>query len=544
MTDNDKRQTLDRRQLMTATAGLAGAAFAAPGLADAAGFEGAGNSRNLISAFPHDSFRDYIRDLERRGLLMRVKRLDQDAYEMTALSYRLMDCVGMYEAPTVLVEEVKIDGEWVKGPVIFNNQGHWDTEAIVLGFEPVPNHGKETYREAISRILTMLADNDGKLPLIPPVEISRDQAPVKEQVYTGDDIDILKFPFIKSNPADSARYVNTGSVFTEDVELGKNFGTYRCEIKGPRTLGVNPEPGQGAWKMLMKKKERGDTEAQVSIVLGQDPIVWLISGSSVSKDGTDELSIAGGMRGKPVEVVKSETNDMMVPAHAEMVIEGIVPLDEPMQPEGPFGEMYGYLGLKKSENFFMNITAVTCRKDPWILNQFTGVTRGFITSPLEGIALARLRKFQPDLVMMHTPVESTGLSFVSIKKTKAGQGLVVGNAIAKFVPIAKVVVVVDDDIDVLDRAQVMHAIGSRWQPYPASEIIESARGMPLDPSSPNRPNSSKIVIDATRQWPEEGGPEIYPELNRTLLEKLAPESFTRVDEFWGELLREWQSKRA
>ncbi len=109
----------------------------------------------------------------------------------------------------------------------------------------------------------ILADNGGKAPMIPPVEIAADKAPVKQVVLTGDDIDITKFAYIVSNPADSGPYVNTGSVFTDDVDLGKNFGTYRCEIKGPRKLGVNPEPGQGAWKAFMKKKERGDKFAEV-----------------------------------------------------------------------------------------------------------------------------------------------------------------------------------------------------------------------------------------------------------------------------------------
>ena len=115
-----------------------------------------------------------------------------------------------------------------------------------------------------------------------------------------------------------------------------------------------------------------------------------------------------------------------------LVIEGIVPLDEPMEPEGPFGEMYGYLGLKKSENFFMNITAITCRKDPWILNQFTGVTRGFITSPLEGVSISRLRKLAPQIVDFHSPVEATGLGFLSINKQKPGQALSIGKKVANF----------------------------------------------------------------------------------------------------------------
>ena len=83
------------------------------------------------------------------------------------------------------------------------------------------------------------------------------------------------------------------------------------------------------------------------------------------------------------------------------------------------------------------------------------------------------------------------------------------------------------------------ALGSRWQPYSASHIFDfgEARGMPLDPSTIERWRTSKIVIDATKQWPEEGGPEKYAELNRTLLEELAPESFTQVDAKWGDVVR-------
>lgn len=116
-----------------------------------------------------------------------------------------MDDYGRYGAPAVVVEKIKQDGRWIKGPVVVNHQGHWDTEAILWGREPVPGDGPETYRQTINYLYGIID---------------------------------------KANPADSARYVNTGSVFTEDPELGKNFGTYRCEIKGPRRLGVNPEPGQ------------------------------------------------------------------------------------------------------------------------------------------------------------------------------------------------------------------------------------------------------------------------------------------------------------
>jgi 4-hydroxy-3-polyprenylbenzoate decarboxylase len=487
---------------------------------------------------PFDTFREYIAALEARGLVFRVPRIDQDAYELTALTYRLIDEYGWYEAPCILAEEVRIDGKWVKGPLLTNHQGHWYAEAIVFGVEPIVNDGVGTYRKAMAHLENLLID--GEFPTIEPVVVGRERALCKQVVLRGDDIDLTKFAFIQSNPADSRRYINTGSVFTEDPEMGKNFGTYRCELRGPRLIGVNPEPNQTAWRMLNAARDRGEKIARVSIAIGQDPVIWIISGSRVanriSKKPVDELAIAGGMRGKAEEVVRSETNDHMVPAHAEMIIEGEIPLDETL-PEGPFGEMYQYLGAKKDANFFMNVTAVTHRQNPWILNMFTGVTRGYATGPTAVLFNTAFKRLVPGLIEIHSPVDTTGLTYIRIKKTKPGEGIEAGKKLASIIPIYKIVIVVDEDIDVLDPKQVNMALGSRWQPFSATHIIEEARGMPLDPSTTERYKSSKIVIDATKQWPEEGGPENYAELNRTLLEELAPESFDHVEANWGETIR-------
>ena len=547
-TSKDEMSRLDRRSVIAAGTGLAALA-AAQG---AKAFDGSQAPFNTGRASrrggfrynaPYETFRDWVAALEERGLVMRFKKVDQDAYHGTALAYRMMDDFGWYGAPAMIWEKTRIDGQWHDGPLVINHCGHWDCEAMLWGLEPDPHDGTVTYRRVFEYLDEFMARNDGKVPMVDPVEVQPKDALCKEVVLTGNDINLLDFQFVKSNPADGGRYVNTGSVFTTDPNTGaKNFGTYRCQIRGPRTIGVNPEPNQTGWKHLMAAKERGDKVANVSIVLGQDPMVWMLSGTRVALSqgsGLDELALAGGMRGKPVQVVKSETNNMLIPANAEMVIEGEVPLQEPMLPEGPFGEMYGYLGLVKEENFWMRVTAITHRRDPWVLNQFTGVTRGYPTATMEYMATRGLQKFMPEIIELHSPVEATGLTFVSIDKTRPGQGLEVGNKIAEFIPISKVVVVVDKDIDVLNRTEIMHIIGSRWQPFTASNIIEEMRGMPLDPSSPNRPMSSKAVIDATRQWPEEGGPEIYPERNRDLLTSGAPESFAQVESQWGEDLRRW-----
>lgn len=544
--------TYSRRDFLSQSAGLSAAALAAADLklaeaqsaappASAADHRTATDRATDWQVGPFEDLREWIAELERRNLVLRVRNIDQDAYEGTALMYRLIDRFGMYFAPALVMENVRIDGRWYKGPIITNHFGHWDTECLSFGLQPVAGDHVATYYKALARVDEFLKKGQGgAFPTAPFAEVARAAAPCKEVVLRGEQIDLTKFAFMQSNPADSGRYVNTGSVFTNDRELGKNFGTYRCEIKGPRLLGINPEEGQGAWQAFMKAKERGESSVKVSIALGQDPVTWVVSSSKLNRAKADELEVVSAIRGRPLRVVRSETNEHLVPATSEIIIEGEVPLDQGMLPEGPFGEMYGYMGSRKAANFWMNVTAVTHRRNPWFVNQYTGVTRGFPTAPLEQIALSSLKRFVPNIKMLHTPVEATGLCFVSIKKQKPGEALEIGKRIAQIVGIAKVIVIVDDDIEVLDRTAVMHTLGSRWQPAPATAIIPESRGMPLDPSLTKRPMTSKVVIDATRQWPQEGGPAEYQALNRTELERLAPEAFKRIESRWDALLGKYR----
>jgi 4-hydroxy-3-polyprenylbenzoate decarboxylase len=494
---------------------------------------------------PFDSLRDWVAALEAHNLVMGFDRIDQDAWQATGLVFRATDRFGMFGVPAMRFDNVKIEGRWVKGPVYGLLQANELTDAILFGQEVDPDNPRRSYRAAKAYLAGLLNSNNGAYPEIPPVEVPREKAPCKQVVLRGDDVDVTKFAFIQTNPADGGRYVNTASHFMWDPEMGGNFGTYRCQIRGPRVLGFNPEPGQTGWKMLEAAKKRGDRSVKVSCVLGQDPVTWFISGTKVANRFTsskpiDELALAGGFRGKPVEVVKSETNDMMIPAHAEMVIEGEIPLDQPGLPEGPFGEMFGYLGPRKDANYWMNITCITHRRDPWIVNAFTGMQRGMVTSPQDALYDFMLRRAMPYFVEMFQPQDVMGLAVMSIDKTKAGQGLEAGRQVARRNPIAKVIVVVDKDIDVLDRDQVLFAVGSRWQPYPAAEIVKDAIGIITDPSQKVQGRTSKIVIDATRQLPQEGGRDTFPETNRALLESGAPGALAEVDRLFGAKLRDWR----
>ncbi|MEC9375207.1 MAG: UbiD family decarboxylase [Pseudomonadota bacterium] len=494
---------------------------------------------------PFDSIRDYMAALDARGLVMTIPEVNQDKYEMTALMFRATDEFGFFESPAFFYEKVKQDGEVRIGSMVGNYQGHVDTDCIALGLEPDPEDIKISYRRAKDHFNKLLDSGNGKWPEIAPLELSRDESPCKEITLTGDECDLNSFAFVKTNPADGGRYVNTGSVFTSDPVLGNNFGTYRCQITGPRTLRINSEKNHAGYKMLKAARERGEKVGHVAIAVGQDPIIWLLSGAPLSRTGkysdpVDELAIAGGFRGKALKVVKADNSDMLVPAYSEMIIEGEVPLDEPMQPEGPFGEMFGYLGAEKEDVFWMNVTRITHRNNPWLMNSFTGMHRGYMTASVETLYERLVRRQIPNLVEFHYPQDMMGVAFVSIDKTAPGQGLEAGRIIANRVRICKVVVVVDKDMDVLDNTQMLFTMGSRWQPDPAHEIISGGVGNITDPSTITSEVTSKIVIDATMQWPEEGGPpRPYGKRNRTLLEELAPDALPNVDNLYGDKLKAW-----
>ena len=501
------------------------------------------------AGWPFVNMRDYIAALDKAGLVVRIPRIDQDEYEAAALFYRMRDEHGMRGAPTLIFDEVRIDGRWIKGPLLVNESGHLDAECMAFGLAPVSEWPLtkvpyNSYRKARGHVEKMLADNGGEYPLIGPTETTAADARCKEVILRGDDIDLTRFACIKCNPGDAGRYINTSIVFTRDPTYGVNIGTYRCHLRGPREIALNSEPGQTGYRHLMAARDRGEKIARVSIALTCDPYVWMVAGSKMaysSKGFADELSIAGGLAGRPLKVVRSETNDFMVPAHAEMIIEGEVPLDD-LRPEGPYGEMVGYQGKRKEKVFWVRVTAVTHRRKPWLMNNFTGAQAGSLMAASHARSFLRLKQAQPTVVDYFDDTRAVGLTCISIRKDKPGRGMEVAQHVAKANFFSKIVVVVDADVDVTDQEQVLAAMGARWQPFGSTEVYESQPALPLDPSTEKMGRGSKIAIDATRKWPEENGPSVFPEMNRSLLEKGAPEAFSRVDRQWGELVRNWRAK--
>src|SRR5690606_25322479 len=183
----------------------------------------------------------------------------------TAIMYHLTDTFGLYGAPVVVFENLLIDGRRVRGPLVGNNMSHYHQEALLWGLTPDYAEPRNSYRTGLAHMLGLLEENDGDYPQIPPVMIERDQAPCKQVVLDGDDVDITAFAFIQGNPGDAGRYINTGSTFTKDPEWGQSFGTYRIQIAGPRKLLLNSEPNQTGNRMLMHAKERGERSMKIAV---------------------------------------------------------------------------------------------------------------------------------------------------------------------------------------------------------------------------------------------------------------------------------------
>ena len=178
----------------------------------------------MIGTGPYDSLREYVEAIEEHGKLIRIDEIDQDAYELTGFMYKLLDKYGWLGAPAIIVERVKIDGEWIEGPILINQYGMGGHEALVVGVpldEIDPEDHILNYKKSLEKMLN-------EVPIEPKKtkEVKASDAPSKEVILKGDEIDILSFPFIQTNPADNGRFINTGNLITIDPDGGRNCLLY------------------------------------------------------------------------------------------------------------------------------------------------------------------------------------------------------------------------------------------------------------------------------------------------------------------------------
>jgi 4-hydroxy-3-polyprenylbenzoate decarboxylase len=354
---------------------------------------------------------------------------------------------------------------------------------------------------------------------LPPVTVTAADAPVKENIITGDDllktggIDALPIPVV--NPGtDSSAYFSAPVWIAKDPETGVyNAGTYRAMLKSGNRTGVLMLSGQDERGYWDKYRRLGKPMPAV-LILAPPPALALCS---VNKLNISEYDAAGALNGAPLELVQAETVDLLIPARAEIAIEGHIRTDL-LEMEGPFGEFGGYVGAEDYQMIF-EVTAITHRTRP-ILQAFISEMPPSESSCLrkfgfEGFLEEELRLKSPNMRKVTLPeiAGSLGVAIISFHNPVAGEvwNTLRAAAASRNIAAWKWVIAIDDDIDPNDLESVLWAMSWRVQPHRDVQI-QRGRNTDLDPSGapveapftdrtfPDGLGGSQILIDATRNW--------------------------------------------
>ncbi|MFH1123001.1 MAG: UbiD family decarboxylase [Pseudomonadota bacterium] len=348
---------------------------------------------------------------------------------------------------------------------------------------------------------------------VPPVEISQGDAPVNENVLSGEDIDLFSFPAPKMWPLDGGRYIGTGDVvITKDPELGHlNLGTYRQMILSKNEVGFYISPGKDGLLHREQYWKKGEP-CEVAVAYGIDPAL-LIVGSMGFPKNVSEYDYAGALKGEPVRVVKGHVTDLMIPADAEVVIEGVSYPDQ-FKDEGPFGEFQGYYGRPGGPTPFIEVKCIHYRNNPILTaalmadhpsceqNLFFGIARSArIWDDLDRLGIPGIK----GVYCVPAAAGGFGMTVVSIEQLRPGHASQVASLAAQCPGGAynsKWIVVVDEDVDPTDLEQVVWAMCTRCHPPDDIDILRNTWSTYLDPTRnpPElRPYGAKTLINACKE---------------------------------------------
>ncbi|HXI34292.1 MAG TPA: menaquinone biosynthesis decarboxylase, partial [Gemmatimonadales bacterium] len=356
----------------------------------------------------------------------------------------------------------------------------------------------------------------------------------QEVVLEGGDIDLGKIPFLVTWPGDGGRYITLPLVITEDPARGiRNVGMYRIQVLGRNELAMHwqrHKVGAAHWREMAA---RGET-MPVVIALGGDP-ASIYAASAPLPPTIDEFLFAGFLRKEPVTLAKAVTCDLEVPAEAEIVLEGFVDPREPLVLEGPFGDHTGFYSLA---DYYpkVHITAITMRAEPVWPHTIVGrppMEDYYLGHATERIFLPLLKLTIPEIVDLHMPAEGIfhNLVFVSIDKQYPGQAWKVMNGLwgQGLMSLAKLIVVLDKDVNVRDPKEAWWVALNHIDPERDVRFSMGPIDV-LDHSSRGFTYGSKMGIDATRKWKEEGFTREWPD-------KIVMDDATRakVDAMWRSL---------
>ena len=483
----------------------------------------------------YQDLRDFIALLEQRGELIRIQ-MEVDPYlEITEISDRTLKAGG----PALLFENVK--GHSV--PVLANLFGTPERVALGMGQESV-----EALRD-VGKLLAFLKEPEppkgfrDALNLLPmykkvlsmsPKQLKK--APCQEVVVSGDEVDLTKLPIQHCWPGDVAPLITWGLTVTKGPHKERqNLGIYRQQLLGKNKVIMRWLSHRGgALDFQEWQKQHPGERFPVAVALGADPATILGAVTPVP-DTLSEYAFAGLLRDGKTEVTKCVSNDLQVPAHAEIILEGYIEPGE-MAPEGPYGDHTGYYNEVDDFPVF-TVTHVTQRREPIYHSTYTG--RPPDEPAVLGVALNEvfvplLQKQFPEIVDFYLPPEgcSYRVAVVTMKKQYAGHAKRVMMGVWSFLRqfmYTKFVIVCDDDVNARDWKDVIWAMTTRMDPARDTVLVENTPIDYLDFASPVSGLGSKMGMDATNKWPGEtdrewGVPIVMDEAVKQ-----------RVDDIWDDL---------
>lgn len=323
-------------------------------------------------------------------------------------------------------------------------------------------------------------------------------APVQQVVLLGGDVDLESLPVYKHFEGDAGRYITSGIVIAKDPENGRiNFSFHRMQVKGKNRIGISLHSRGDLWRYLNSSAAAGK-DLPVAVVIGAHPAYYITGASKVPPSQSD-YSWAGAYMNETPLVTLGKTVDIPVPANAEWVLEGRILAGE-HEDEGPFGEYTGYSTSRSTRNIFV-VDAITRRRDAiwqdlvpgfaWehlLLSQFTK----------EMILLDKLKKEMPEVKAMSMPKNGCHFhAYLSMAPKAQGQARLAAMLLFGLDPYLKLIIVVDEDVDVYDEKEVMWAVATRMQADRDVFIVPDVLCNRLDPSS-REGMSAKMCIDATK----------------------------------------------
>jgi len=494
------------------------------------------------------SLREFMAALEAAGELVRVSEPVSTVLEMTEIQRRLLADGG----PAVLFENpARADGEASSMPVLVNLFGTVKRVAMGVTLGGRPRATAQDLRD-VGELLAFLRapepprglkDAVGMLPLAGTVMSMRPnivkRAPVQQVVLKGDAIDLAKLPIQTCWPGEPAPLITWPLVVTKgpssDREDDYNLGIYRMQVLGRDRTIMRWLAHRGGAQHHRRWKAAGRPEPlPACAVIGADPGTILAAVTPVP-DTLSEYQFAGLLRGAKLDLVPAKTVPLLVPAQAEIVIEGHVLFDE-YADEGPYGDHTGYYNSVERFPVFQ-VSAITMRKDPIYLTTFTGRPPdepSILGEALNEVFIPLIRQQFPEIVDFWLPPEgcSYRIAVVSMRKAYPGHAkrvmMGVWSYLRQFM-YTKWVIVVDDDIDARDWKDVMWAVSTRMDPARDVTLVENTPIDYLDFASPESGLGSKIGLDATNKLP--------PETRREWGEKLGmdPAVVAAVTAKWSRL---------